>query len=125
MTDRHAHVQLSARSWSLATAQDTVCHVLTSWGFIDPERLQLAQLIATELVANAIRHVGEDFTLQISADGTAVTLAVHDPSPAAPVRRIPDEHGGRGLLIIERFATAWGYHHYRGDGKRVWAKLDW
>jgi anti-sigma regulatory factor (Ser/Thr protein kinase) len=125
MNQRHAQVQLTAGRWSLTAAQMSVRQALTDWGFTDPERLQLSQLIATELVANAVRHVGEDFTLQIAADARTVTLAVHDPSPVLPVRRAPDEHGGRGLMIVERLCASWGYDTYRDDGKRVWARLDW
>jgi serine/threonine-protein kinase RsbW len=125
MNQRHAQVQLTAGPWSSTAAQIAVRQALTDWGLTDPERLQLSQLIATELVANAVRHVGEDFTLQIAADGHTITLAVHDPSPTVPVRRVPDEHGGRGLMIVEGFSTSWGYDRYRDDGKRVWARLDW
>jgi len=119
---RDARIELPACGWSPNAARTAVREVLATWGLDDPEHL--VELVATELVSNVVRHVGEDFCLSISADGAIVTLTVQDPSPELPVRRIPDEHGGRGLFIIEAVSASWGVDEIRDDGKRVWARLD-
>jgi hypothetical protein len=59
-----------------------------------------AVLVADELVCNAQRHGSPD-----------------------PVRqRTPDRYGGRGLLLVDQMATAWGVRRYP-DHKTVWAEL--
>jgi anti-sigma regulatory factor (Ser/Thr protein kinase) len=123
-SDPHIELQLPARGWSLNAARTAVRNALTTWGLGNPEKLHLTELVATELVSNVVRHVGDDFTLRISADGATITLEVHDPSPAIPIRRTPDRHGGRGLAIVEAVSASWGFDRFRGDGKRVWARLD-
>ena len=44
---------------------------------------------------------------------------------ALPVRRDPNpnEDHGRGILLVESFATRWGVD-LRADGKTVWIELD-
>ena len=119
---RDARIELPARGWSMNAARTAVREALSTWGLDDPEHL--VELVAAELVSNVVRHVGQDFCLNISADGNIITLTVQDPSPELPVRRIPDEHGGRGLVIIDAVSVSWGVDEIRDDGKRVWARLD-
>jgi len=120
--NRDGRIELPARGWSTNAARTAVREALSAWGLDDPEHL--VELVATELVSNVVRHVGEDFCLSISADGAIITLTVQDPSPELPARRIPDEHSGRGLFIIEAVSASWGVDEIRDDGKRVWARLD-
>jgi hypothetical protein len=40
-----------------------------------------------------------------------------------PVPRVPDEHGGRGVLILDALATSWGVQGHPGSGKTVWFEL--
>jgi anti-sigma regulatory factor (Ser/Thr protein kinase) len=120
--NRNVRIELPPRGWSLNAARNAVRDALTRWGLDDPEHL--VELVATELVSNAVRHVSEDFCLSISADGAVITLTVQDPSPEPPVRRTPDQRGGRGLSIVEAVAASWGVDNVRDDGKRVWARLD-
>ena len=48
-----------------------------------------------------------------------------DESPRMPERRVPgfDESTGRGLMIVDEFAEAWGIDALAGDGKCVWFEL--
>ncbi|MGW1835716.1 ATP-binding protein [Streptomyces sp. BBFR2] len=87
-----------------------------------------AQLCASELLSNVIRHVGSGapVTVQVTGGGDGRTwLAVTDPEPfALPVRRTAcrDEEGGRGLALLEAVALRWGVR--RGSGsKTVWCEL--
>jgi anti-sigma regulatory factor (Ser/Thr protein kinase) len=89
-----------------------------------PELSDPAQLVVTELVANAIRHAGDDFTLTASLRGGHLRIAVADDNPALPRRgeaRPTDEHG-RGLLMVEALCQDWGAMRL-GAGKIVWALL--
>ncbi|MEU5024263.1 ATP-binding protein [Streptomyces milbemycinicus] len=71
-------------------------------------------LLTSELVSNAIRHGGcredEDFIELVlwPADGH-YWLAVSDPGVGKPALVHPDAdaENGRGLLLVDRLATAW------------------
>ena len=89
------------------------------------------QLLASELVTNAVRHgahPAEDHLVELllwPADGH-YWLAVSDPGPGRPVlTTAPDTAacGGRGLLLVDALAAAWGVVPRRGRGKAVVAGL--
>lgn len=71
-------------------------------------------LLTSELVTNAIRHgscrEGEDLIELVlwPADGH-YWLAVSDPGTGKPALAHPDSdaENGRGLLLVDRLATAW------------------
>jgi anti-sigma regulatory factor (Ser/Thr protein kinase) len=121
----HARIVLLGEPLAVSTGRAAVHEVLHRWGFRDEHWLELAELIATELVANAVRHAGGTSVLCISADRATVTLSVTDESAEPPVRCTPDDGGGRGLLLVEALSTSWGYDEHPGDGKSVWARLPW
>ncbi|MFE1776405.1 ATP-binding protein [Streptomyces sp. NPDC059008] len=92
------------------------------------------ELIASELVANAVCHAGgRSIRLAVSRPSARlVRIAVVDRSPARlPSMHVPEygaEHG-RGLLLVDAFADQWGCdvlgsHALRGPyAKRVWAEM--
>ena len=53
-----------------------------------------------------------------------VELAVEDTDPAVPIARRPDpfSEGGRGLLLVDALAKAWGVRTVPG-GKVTWFTL--
>ncbi|MGP2437370.1 ATP-binding protein [Streptomyces sp. JW3] len=112
------------RSVRLARVQ--VRRRLTMWewgGDVDD-----AVLVASELVANAVRHgrlPGHELWLGMreSAD-RVLTVEVSDPVPAFPEPRVdPEGEGGRGLLVVAGLATELEWFS-RGDvGKTVRARL--
>lgn len=85
------------------------------------------ELVIAELVSNAIRHAGTSFGISlIQLDGT-IRIAVWDasPHPPTPKRHSNDEAsllaaGGRGLHLVEAFASTWGYVT-APEEKVVWA----
>ncbi|WP_405089125.1 ATP-binding protein [Microbispora sp. NBC_01389] len=90
-----------------------------------------AALAASELVTNAIRHSGCQtgdvigFTLVVT--DSFVRVEVRDPgaSPTGPrLRSEPDAEDGRGLLIVQAIAAAWGVsRHDDRPGRTVWCAL--
>lgn len=94
--------------------------VLIGWGFADPGWLERAGLVVTELVSNAVRHGGGCLELLVAEHGGRVTVSAADGSGVLPRRSESD--GGRGLILIEAMAEAWGVEDYQG-GKRVWVRL--
>jgi serine phosphatase RsbU (regulator of sigma subunit)/anti-sigma regulatory factor (Ser/Thr protein kinase) len=96
-----------------------------------------ALLLTTELSTNGVIHAGTELDVEVVADPDGLTVTVTDykggpvepslstPDPRAPVPRQPDElaEHGRGLLLVDRFATSWGTTH-NSNGKGVWFRLD-
>jgi anti-anti-sigma regulatory factor len=87
-----------------------------------------AVLLADELVTNAVMHAGSagELRLRVELHDERLRVAVHDAVPrllhpaAFPG---PEAEGGRGLILVEELATAWGVHP-RAGGKVVWCVLD-
>jgi anti-anti-sigma regulatory factor len=83
-----------------------------------------AALIVTELVANAVQHAGTPIRLGVTLGRRRLYISVRDGSPR-PVRRTgadDEAESGRGLLIVEGLASAWGSTPM-GAGKIVWATM--
>lgn len=89
-----------------------------------------AELIASELVSNAVRHARKSDTDKITVAlirverPSGVALIVVDSSPEPPVKRefTLDDEGGRGLAIVDALAAHWDWRP-EGDGKAVIAIL--
>jgi anti-sigma regulatory factor (Ser/Thr protein kinase) len=87
------------------------------------------QLVASELVTNAVKHsgCGPEHRLQVDvrllSDG--LEISVHDPglSKRAAYRQPSGrlKPGGLGLQIVEHLSRSWGAA--RLDGYLVWAEL--
>ena len=94
-------------------------HVRAALGFhgLD-EYADVAVMITSELVTNAIRHVGEDpgetirVTLAHVWDQLALGIIVTDSSPEGPVMREASSTSerGRGLQVVEALSDHWGWH---------------
>ncbi|MFE7835806.1 ATP-binding protein [Streptomyces sp. NPDC057474] len=92
----------------------------------------VAALIMSELIANAVRHTPcHSIRLIVGRpSATRVRVGVVDRAPA----RLPvlgqadeDDESGRGLLLIDGIADRWGYDLHgperRPRSKEVWAEL--
>jgi anti-anti-sigma regulatory factor len=84
-----------------------------------------AELVITELVANAVVHGSGPVTAQASVRRRYLHLAVGDRSPVLPRLVGPGlapGGGGRGLIIVDALTVAWGATD-TPDGKIVWCTL--
>jgi anti-sigma regulatory factor (Ser/Thr protein kinase) len=104
------------------TARRAVTAVLSGWGFRDVDWLDATAVVVSELVSNAVRHGGGCVDLRLEAIDDQVVVSVADNSPARPRRRVPDESGGRGILLIEALSTGWTVENHP-SGKRVRVEL--
>ncbi|MEU3597151.1 ATP-binding protein [Streptomyces sp. NPDC006798] len=95
---------------------------LRSWGL--RQAVDSAELIISELVTNAIENgSGSSVGFSISYAGATVRIEVADGSHSRPrVRRRGDSYDehGRGMVLIEYLASAWGTSE---DGTRTWCEL--
>jgi anti-sigma regulatory factor (Ser/Thr protein kinase) len=97
-------------------------------GSVDRTAVDDVKLLVSELVTNAVRHPREDGHIELAVrvrDGK-IHVEVTDPGDGFSKPRIgsppPDALGGRGLLIVDRIATAWGVTP--GKPTRVWFELE-
>ena len=125
-TCEREYFELAAEPSSASLARAELASMLRACGAAP--QLDVAELLVTEVVANAVRHAGGDrIDVTVSVDDAAVRVEVgdeadEDPAPG-PLPGIEDT-GGRGLMIVEGLASRWGYERRAGGGKRVWFELD-
>ncbi|WP_249399929.1 ATP-binding protein [Streptomyces argyrophylli] len=110
---------------SVPLARRLVRHTLADWRL--PHLVDAAELIVSELSANAVehaRHASFRVTLQ-RGPGERVRVAVIDKSTARPVMQAPDPdaEGGRGLALVAALSCQWGTDSLAW-GKRVWADVE-
>ena len=87
----------------------------------------VAQLLVTEVVANAIRHVGDqELVVRAAITATRLRVEVVDASTVLPTGGLKPsdlQESGRGLVLVDALALAWGVQPEPG-GKCVWFELD-
>jgi anti-anti-sigma regulatory factor len=82
-----------------------------------------AQLVASELVTNAVVHAGTDIDLTLRLIMPSLHIAVRDGGDGrAKIKGVVDESSetGRGLLLVDALAARWGSFVPK-SGKVVWA----
>ncbi len=92
---------------------------------LHPSQVDDAELLASELATNVVRHARTPFEVAVDERGDAVRIVVRDDDPALPAARDagPGDDTGRGLTLVERVARRWGVTRIPGDGKAVWFDL--
>ncbi|MET7529194.1 SpoIIE family protein phosphatase [Streptomyces goshikiensis] len=106
-----------------AMARHLIRAAVAAWGA--REQSDEVVLAADELMTNALVHTdgGAQISLRLTADGR-IRIEVEDGSSALPQRREAGDWAvsGRGLLLVDRLAVAWGVEP-RGGGKSVWCEF--
>ncbi|WP_411572832.1 ATP-binding protein, partial [Streptomyces acidiscabies] len=101
-------------------ARHALRELLHTWG--KPGRSDIAELLTSELVTNALLHTDDDAVLTATVGPEGLHVEVRDfvdrlPEPEAP--HADDGTNGRGLLLVQALADAWGVRPH-GIGKAVW-----
>ncbi len=122
--ERRESVGLAADPHSPARARAVVEATLQRWGM--GGLAEVATLLVSEAVTNAVRHAGTHIELVIERVGDdRVRIAVTDEAPRALLRqREPDAaaEGGRGLHLVDHLADRWGVSA-TASTKTVWFEL--
>lgn len=91
------------------------------------ERIEVAALLVSELVANALEHGTGIPTLALDISGPELRGYVHDDDDAThdvvPLSVARTSERGRGLAMVDALSTRWGVEPRR-NGKAVWFSLD-
>jgi anti-sigma regulatory factor (Ser/Thr protein kinase) len=87
------------------------------------ELVDAAELMASELATNCVRHAHTGFEMTIHSDGQ-IRVEVRDTGEGRPrlLSPTPREISGRGLRIVEAMSDAWGVIP-DSNGKAVWFTL--
>lgn len=106
-----------------AAARMLVRDCLPQWGLTHLQ--DDAELIASELVANALRHGTGPVTITLGRAGDHLLLAVEDAAVTLlPVPRLAgfEATNGRGMHLISTLSNRWGCSA-GVSSKVVWAEL--
>ncbi|MBS2549568.1 SpoIIE family protein phosphatase [Catenulispora sp. NL8] len=120
--ERVATLALSGDRRMAGQARSFTRAKLRSWGLAS--RTDLAELLVSELVTNALTHTDRPRQLRLFCDHN-LTIEVADSDPRAPtVRRFTDyDESGRGIGLVDELAHRWGSRTTR-HGKVVWFELE-
>ncbi|MEU3901081.1 SpoIIE family protein phosphatase [Streptomyces sp. NPDC045251] len=112
---------LPADASVVGTARRLVDQQLAVWDL--DEAAYTTELIASELVTNAIRHGKGPVRLRLIHDRGRLLCEVTDTNSASPHLRHAraSDEGGRGLYIVMRLSSHWGVRHGRRD-KTIWSE---
>ncbi|MEV6394424.1 ATP-binding protein [Streptomyces sp. NPDC051907] len=127
MEAHHIRIPVSGTSAGAASARRQIAEERRDWGAaLGPELLDAAELVASELITNAVRHAHEgSITAEADLNGKALRVAVIDTSSAVPEVRLPDADAedGRGLFLVVALADRHGFD-VLPSGKRCWAEFE-
>jgi anti-sigma regulatory factor (Ser/Thr protein kinase) len=88
--------------------------------------VEIAELLVSELMTNAMVHGGDPASLVVDVDAGHVHVEVLDMNADLDLKPLhvgsSSEHG-RGLTLVDALASSWGVSP-RYVGKAVWFDLD-
>ncbi|MGW0593568.1 ATP-binding protein [Streptosporangium sp. NPDC002607] len=125
------HAEFAGLACSVATVRAWARDLLT--GKVADSALNDVLLLLSEVVTNSVVHSdsgrapGGSLTVCLGLGGGMVHAEVIDDGSATSLPFVRatdfDSDGGRGLLLVETMATAWGTHHDPEAGTAVWFHL--
>jgi anti-sigma regulatory factor (Ser/Thr protein kinase) len=136
---RADHLDLKAEPSAASDGRLFVRAVCAYW-CLDAERIDIAELMLSELASNAVQATAIVEANPAHGDGNgdamligvrlllferSVVIEVWDASPLPPrlIEPTLEEEHGRGLHIVDALSTAWGYYEASIGGKVVWCEL--
>jgi serine phosphatase RsbU (regulator of sigma subunit) len=119
--DKHVTWKLAAELTSARRARMLVRRRLRRWGLAD--LIPTAELLASELVTNAVRYAQGGIALRLVREGGLVCEVLDDSAALPRLRHASDEdERGRGLQVVSQLAQHWGARRTL-SGKVVWCEL--
>ncbi|GAA3785702.1 hypothetical protein GCM10022403_020590 [Streptomyces coacervatus] len=118
--ERIAEWDLPSDPAVVSRARTAVTRQLAAWGLDD--LAFTTELVASELVTNAIRHATGPVRLRLLRD-RALLCEVSDGSSTSPRlrRALTEDEGGRGLFLVAQLTERWGTR-YTPYGKVIWTE---
>jgi anti-sigma regulatory factor (Ser/Thr protein kinase) len=116
-------VELACTPSSVSSARVFIGGVLGD-GCVEASVVELAVLLVSELVTNAVVHARSAVRVTVHVDAHWVRVEVEDEGTGRPLVRpfTRDQLNGRGLGVVDRLATDWGAER-RAHCKVVWFEI--
>ncbi|WP_405616501.1 ATP-binding protein [Streptomyces sp. NBC_00076] len=114
---------------AVTVSRRTLRLILTMHGLIG--LADVAELLATELVGNAVRHTKGPAALRVRRSAGVLRIGAWDadpepPEPPGELTSLTDAEEGRGLALVRACADVWGWQplsRHGNRGKYVWCEL--
>ncbi|MFI1730661.1 ATP-binding protein [Streptomyces acidicola] len=114
---------------AVTVSRRTLRLILTMHGLIG--LVDTAELLATELVSNAVRHTKGPAALRVRWSAGVLRIGAVDADPEPPelpktLDQVTELEDGRGLALVRACADLWGWQPLTGHGNRgkyVWCDL--
>jgi serine/threonine-protein kinase RsbW len=119
---------LEAQPFAARTGRRWVMEVVRGAGTLRRQEAEVIELLAGELLANAVIHGPPAGRIWVTArwDSSGVRIAVRDEGAELPLLKHPSPTalGGRGVGLVDSLASRWGIEDEGPGGKTVWFALD-
>jgi len=91
---------------------------------LSDDLLNTIELLASEVIANAVLYSDATCDVSVTRNLRGVRVEVTDTHPSLPTvsEAGPDDESGRGLLLVDTLADAWGTEP-NSPGKTTWFEL--
>ncbi|MFJ9099815.1 ATP-binding protein [Streptomyces sp. NPDC102405] len=114
---------------AVTISRRTLRLILTMHGLI--RLVDTAELLAAELIANAVRHTKGPAALRVRWSPGVLRIGAWDADPEPPeppeeLELLGEAEQGRGLALVRACADLWGWQplaRYGNRGKYVWFEL--
>ncbi|MFF3927154.1 ATP-binding protein [Streptomyces hirsutus] len=114
---------------AVTVSRRTLRVILTMHGLIG--LVDTAELLATELVSNAVRHTKGPAALRVRWSAGVLRIGAWDADPEPPgppgmPESLAEAEEGRGLALVRACADLWGWQPLAREGSRgkyVWCDL--
>lgn len=114
---------------AVTVSRRTLRLILTMHGLI--HLVDVAELLATELISNAVCHTQGPAALRVRWSAGVLRVGAWDadpepPEPPASLDQLADAEEGRGLALVRACADLWGWQPLAREGSRgkyVWCEL--
>ncbi|KUN95313.1 ATP-binding protein [Streptomyces caeruleatus] len=121
---RHEFTVASAAE-AVPSARRQVAVVVGKLGFsVSEEMLETVELLASEVIANAVLYSDAPCDVTVTRIDERLRVEVTDIAPSLPsvVEAGPNDECGRGLLLVDALADAWGVQP-EPPGKTTWFEI--
>jgi anti-sigma regulatory factor (Ser/Thr protein kinase) len=117
-------LEIAARPSEVGRIRRAIRAAVVRYG-LDETHADLMQLVASELVMNAVLHGGPPVIVQLSIEPNNTVLEVYDGGPGMPAMSQDDDpaHARRGLRVVEGMCSDWGIIPDQRGGKTVWCAI--
>ncbi|NEA62225.1 ATP-binding protein [Streptomyces sp. SID12488] len=114
---------------AVTVSRRTLRLILTMHGLIG--LVDVAELLAAELVSNAVRHTKGPAALRVRWSAGVLRIGAWDADPRPPeppqeLSQLTDSEDGRGLGMVRACSDLWGWQplsRFGNRGKFVWCEL--